>query len=371
MNHKMKSITRIMMLAVMLLGCTSLAHAWDCTNPLAERVPVAAGTAGSFGDGTGQLFLGTATEGVAGQLYECEVVPPNTDPPAGTINTHIKNTNTNTNQNVNTSGSSSSATGGNSSSTATGGSSTSTNLNNNVANATGGAGGAGGSATATGGSVKNSGNSSSTSTVKDSGNSAIVDSGNSKQSQRQSQKQSQSQSSTSSAVGNGDNSNNETTNVPRQVASAYAATIYPTVPCFKGLSIGGQAPLGGLSFGGGKIDQNCAELEAARQAPNLVARCKILLTNKFYQKAGVTMEDCLGPVVIQTPVAAVAVPTPAPEPVITVNVPAPVVTIIPGPTPPAPVDVVAVAKAPVKHRPAPKCYTEEELERLGLVKAQQ
>jgi hypothetical protein len=308
----MKSI----LAGLLMLGalfCSTPAKAWNCTNPLDARVPVPAGTAGTFGDGNGQLFLGTASEGVAGQLYECE--PPGANPPAGTIITNTnQNSNSNSNKNKNT------------------------NLNNNVATATGGAGGSSSSSstsTATGGSVSNSGNSSSSSTVKNSGNSSISNSGNSHQ------HQSQTQSATSSADGNGDNSNNETTNVPREVASAYAPTIYPTVPCFKGFSGGAQAGFGGVSFGGGKIDNNCAALEAARQAPNILARCKILTTNKYYKQAGVTMEDCLGPkpqpVVVVTP----APPVPAPAPIITVNVPAPVVTIIPEPAP------VVVAPTPI------------------------
>jgi len=97
-----------------------------------------------------------------------------------------------------------------------------------------------------------------------------------------------------------------------------------------------------VSFGGGKIDQNCAALEAARQAPSLLARCKILLSNKYYKQAGVTMEDCLGPK--PQPVVVVTPAPPAPRTCtdyITVNVPAPVVTIIPEAAP------VAVAPTPI------------------------
>jgi hypothetical protein len=54
------------LLAVLFLA--SPAHAWNCSDPLAARVPVPAGTTGSYGDGDGQLFLGTGTEGVKGQL---------------------------------------------------------------------------------------------------------------------------------------------------------------------------------------------------------------------------------------------------------------------------------------------------------------
>jgi hypothetical protein len=199
--------------------------------------------------------------------------------------------------------------------------------------------------------VKDSGNSSSTSTVKNSGNSSINDSGNS----RQSQKQGQSQSSSSSANGNGNNSNDETTNVPHEVASAYAPTIYPTVPCFKGFSGGAQAGFGGVSFGGGKIDQNCAALEAARQAPSLIARCKILLSNKYYKQANVTMADCLGDR-LQPVATVVPMPAPVPAPIIVQVQPAPVVVqqaaapVVVAPTPIAP----ALKKKTMK-RVAPPC----------------
>jgi hypothetical protein len=321
----MKAVIAAVVVALAML-CSPVAHAWNCSDPLAERVVVPAGTAGSYGDGDGQLAS------FGGQLYECKVVTPGTGTKDPTTNT---NTNQNSNSNSNSNTNKNTATGGSSTSTATGGNSTSTNLNTNVV-------------TATGGSVKDSGNSSSTSTVKNSGNSSINDSGNS----RQSQKQGQSQSSSSSANGNGNNSNDETTNVPKEVASAYAPTILPTVPCFKGFSGGAQAGFGGVSFGGGKIDANCAELEAARQAPSLIARCKIYIQNKYVRSAGVTMEDCLGPkpqpVVIVTPMA------PVPAPIIVQVQPAPVVVqaapVVVAPTPIAP----ALKKKTMK-RVAPPC----------------
>lgn len=111
----------------------------------------------------------------------------------------------------------------------------------------------------------------------------------------------------------------------------------------------------GFAVGGGKIDENCAELEAARvgSAGSKLAFCKVYITNKYVRKAGVTLEDCLGPqptiTVVQGPATVVEEPQ---QPVITVNVPAPVVTIIPAPiAPPAP-DVVKAAvikKAEAQH----------------------
>ena len=110
-------------------------------------------------------------------------------------------------------------------------------------------------------------------------------------------RQSLTNSGNSSATrGNGNNSDNSTYIVPRQVASAIAPSVAPTVPCFKGYSGGGQSATFGFSFGSGKIDQNCSRLESSRLAPSLVARCKIFITVKWAKQAGVTMEDCLGPI---------------------------------------------------------------------------
>jgi hypothetical protein len=132
----------------------------------------------------------------------------------------------------------------------------------------------------------------------------------------------------------------------------------PTVPCFKGFSGGAQAAFGGISFGGGKIDQNCADLEAARQAPSLLARCKVYIANKYVKAAGVTLADCLE-VPAPLPPAPVVVQAPPPPPSITVNVPAPVVTIIPPPAAtPAPSITAAssaalAAKVHHKGKPCP------------------
>ena len=65
------------------------------------------------------------------------------------------------------------------------------------------------------------------------------------------------------------------------------------MPCFKGFSAGVQSTAFGATFGGGKIDENCAELEAARQAPNRLTRCEIFILNKYAKKGGVTLEQCL------------------------------------------------------------------------------
>jgi hypothetical protein len=119
-----------------------------------------------------------------------------------------------------------------------------------------------------------------------------------------------------------------------------------TAECFKPYAGGGQGLLFGASFGGGKIDENCARLEASRQAPSIIARCKIFLTTKYAKDAGVTMDDCMPQpklVTVTVPPPAVVVP-PAPLPVITVNVPAPLVTIIPAPVLPLTPSIVVAAQ---------------------------
>ena len=124
-------------------------------------------------------------------------------------------------------------------------------------------------------------------------------------------------------VGNGNNSNDTTVNYPRQVATAIAPEVFPTVPCFKGFSAGAQGAAFGASFGGGKIDENCAELEAARQAPNRLTRCEIFILNKYAKKGGVTLEQCLERDTVPVGSDRVVVSAPAPvQPSIVVNVPA-------------------------------------------------
>ena len=338
---------KVLMGAVLLFAsmlCTGQAHAWNCSDPLAERVPVAAGTQGTTGDGDGQLFLGTGGEGVAGQLYECKVVPPGTTPPPGSI---ITNTN------------SSSA---NASSSSTSKSSSKSTANGGNASATGGSvGPINTTSLATGGSIKNSGNSSNTNT-----NTANGGAGGAGGNSNQSQTQSTSSSATNNGTGNGNGANNSsyssTTNVAATkipVASAIAPPVLPTNPCFKGIGVGVQTMAFGGSFGGGKIDSNCAILEAARLAPNLLSRCKVYISNKYVKAAGVTLDDCLNepdaPVV--APVAVVNAPQPiqAPTPPVFITVEPAQPVVVPAPNvvivAPAPAPSVVVHAAPRKHVP--------------------
>ena len=316
---------------------TPSAKAWGCTDPLASRVNVGttkpAGS--SAGDGDGQYYIGSDASN-PNDYYVCEVPKP-TPPPS-----------TPTTSNSSSSANSSAAANSSSSSSANQSQSQKQNQSQTANGGAGGAGGnasaTGGAATATGGSVSNSGNSSSKSGVENSGNSSnkntnTATGGN------------QSQSSTSSAngngVGNGNNSDNSSTiiNDQRSVASAYAPSMNATAECFKPIAGGGQGLLFGASFGGGKIDENCARLEASRQAPSIIARCKIFLTVKFAKEAGVTMDDCMPQPKLVSVVAAPIISVPVPQPPINLTVSMPPQTIvIQAPPPPSQPSIVEAAK---------------------------
>ena len=305
----MRAVIALVVLAVAGL-CSPVAHAWNCSNPLSERVLVPAGTAGTYGDGDGQLAE------YNGQLYECETVP--VAPPAPSTP-------------ASTSKSKSSSTA-NSASNSTSNSASSASNNTSVV-------AKGGNASATGGSVGNI-----STTQSQTQSQSLSNSGNSKSS-----------ATGGSANGSGNSSNSyvNAVNNPAQTPSAMAPPILPTVPCFKGYSGGASTSAFGVSFGGGKIDENCAELEAARvglASGNHVAFCKVYLLNKYVRKAGVTMEDCLSlpepsVTVEQGPATVIPEPTPAPQPVITINVPAPSVVIIPPPVVAPPPSITAASSA--------------------------
>ena len=212
----MKTSLRMFAVIVMLFCCHS-ARGWNCSDPLAARVPVPAGTKGTFGNGDGQLFSGHRIRRYQGSALRVRgpkdawIWRSGTEAKAGSVPT---------------------ATGGNATS--------------------------GSSSTATGGSVTASGNSSNKNTNTSNSTSSASNNGN----------------------GNGNGSNNSsfssTVEAPKiPVQTAYAPPAIPTAQCFKGMSGGAQTMAFGASFGGGKIDQNCAILEAARSAPSLLARCKV------------------------------------------------------------------------------------------------
>lgn len=148
--------------------------------------------------------------------------------------------------------------------------------------------------------------------------------------QQQSNSSANTNSNSASAANNGNGSNNTTTetNVEASkipVATAYAPTVIPTVTCFKGYGAGVQTAPAGVSFGGGKIDENCAILEAARAAHNLRAFCKVYLTNKYVKKSGLTLEECLEQ---QAPVVASVVVAPVIEKPVEVVKEVPVETLV-------------------------------------------
>jgi hypothetical protein len=54
------------------------------------------------------------------------------------------------------------------------------------------------------------------------------------------------------------------TNVPRMTPPSFAPDAYPSAPCRVSASAGGSSPYFGLSFGGSKLDKDCAKRELAR-----------------------------------------------------------------------------------------------------------
>ena len=350
------AVIAAIVLVLAALG-TPVAHAWNCSDPNAERVDVGSTlpAGATAGDGDGQYYKGTDAAN-PNDYYVCEVVKPTpaTTPTGGNSNANSTSSSASSSQAASNSASQSSATGGSSTSNANGGSSRATG-----GNATGGNSQSG---------VTNSGNSQSTNNNTANGgsggnggaggsSSSVASGGNQKQTQSNSLANSGNSTATASGngVGNGNNSNNYTntsnTNVPAAAASAYAPPAFSSATCFKGTSVGASAVAGGISFGGGKIDQNCAELEAARQAPNLLTFCKQYIQVKYVKNAGVTLEDCMqpkivAPVVVQPPTRMAPDVQPIVVNVQPVVVPAPVVNVIA----PAPAPSVIVKATPAKPR---------------------
>jgi hypothetical protein len=121
------------------------------------------------------------------------------------------------------------------------------------------------------------------------------------------------------------------------VESAFAYAAQPTVNCALTYGAGGQGAAFGLSISGSKIDKNCADLEAARKAPNRLTYCKVYIRNDYVRKAGVTLEDCMLEPPAVAVVATVPVVTPQPMPTIIVNIPAPVQPV---PVQPVPTEII-------------------------------
>jgi len=351
-------LKRTVVLAGLLLAAALLfpvsVSAWPACSGNWVQVPSGTSSAGGAIYATGD-----------GLTFQCQTAPatlPASNP-------------TSTSTSTSTSGATSTATSG-AAATGTGGNATGGNSNATGGNATGGNAAGGNSSSSSG--VSNSGNSSSSSGVSNSGNShnsntntstatggtggSVSGSGNSNNtntstatggaggqggaggaggaggqggsvsgSGNATQGQAQTQTSKSSASnngnGNGNGSNNTVTNVAASqvpVATAYAPTSLPTVPCFKGMSGGMQTMAVGLSFGGGKVDPGCDSREIARSYALLgsrLAACKVMVQIKRSKDAGVTLADCMA----QAPMAvdpASAPATPAsPVPQVAVNVP--------------------------------------------------
>jgi hypothetical protein len=328
-ENKMK--LRLISLFALVLFASASAFAWNCSDPLASRVPV--GTtkpSGTAGDGDGQWFLGTGSEGTKGVYYVCEV-PKKPKSGGGTT---VKSTNTNTNNNSNSnsnsnsnnnsSSSNSSATGGNATSTATGGNSSSKSGVNNSGNSSNT-----NNNTANGGSANGNGSNNTTSAT----GGTVSGSGNSTQGQKQGQGQTQSSSSNNSG-GNSSNSYSSNTQVDASkipVNTAFAPTTIPTVSCFKGFGAGVQTMPVGASFGGGKIDPNCRALQTTLHAPNRVTFCKLFINLQDSKAAHITMEDCMA----SEPKEEVVAPPPAPAPQ-PINIYTSPVAETPAPAPVAP-----------------------------------
>jgi len=158
--------------------------------------------------------------------------------------------------------------------------------------------------------------------------------------QGQKQGQTQSNSSVNSNQSSGgsvsDVGNSQTTvEAPKiPVNTAVAPPVFSTTNCFKGFSAGGQTAVGGLSFGGGGIDKNCAAERVAQDyfaMGNRLAACKVITSTKASKDAGVTLADCMN---VPVPVVRTVVP------VVSAPIPAPVTVQITNNIPPAPAPII-------------------------------
>lgn len=311
---------KALLTAVVMFACSLGAIAWDCpTGQIRQQAPAGTSTSTPYYD---------VVEGIA---FICVPTPttPVTTPPSSTSTSSS------------TSGANSNSTSG-ASSTATGGKATAT----------------GGKATSTSG-VSNSGNSNNTNKLSNTLSNTIANTNKLSNSQKQGQTQSNAStnSNQSSATGNGDNSDNSVTNVEAPkipVNTAMAPPVFSTANCFKGFSGGAQSAVAGLSFGGGKIDPNCAALSTAQNLYAMgsrLAACKVIVTTKSAKSAGVTMEDCMAIAAPRVVVQAAPVAPVLPPVVVTVQSP-PQIVYIPQPhttiTVTAP-KTVAKRKPVVKH----------------------
>ena len=351
-------------LCIVFMLCAP-ALAWDCTTSGQIRIQVPTGTLGSgTGDGSGQVVVDN------GLTFECETLP--TAPPPTTTTPSTSSSTSNS-----TSGATASS-GSTSGATATGGNSSATGGQGGSSSSKSGVSGSGNSTVGVNTTVSpvitnnlantlsHSGNSSNKNTnTATGGQGGTGGTSSSNQTQSQSNTSTNANNSAATATNNGSNSNNTTNNVEATkipVASAYAPTALPSAPCVKSFGGGVQTMAIGGSFGGGKIDQGCDARELARSfslTGSRIAACKVLVSTKQAKKAGVTFDDCMGPVVIAAPLAPVVIRealTTAPvAPIVNITVmPAPVMVL---PAPPqyrTAVTVTAPKKRVIRHLP-PQC----------------
>jgi hypothetical protein len=283
----MKTAVIAAVVLVLAALCSPAVKAWDCpAGQIRQQAPAGTPTTAPYYD---------VVEGIA---FICvPVTPPTTPSTSGSSANAASNANSTSTASSN---SNSSATGGNASSTATGGNQ---KQNQNQSQTATGGNATGGNASAQGGSASNNGN------------------------------------------GSNNASYSNTTNVAASkipVASAFAPPVLPANPCFKGFGVGIQTMAVGGSFGGGKIDGNCAILETARLAPSLLAKCKVYITDKYAKAAGVTLDDCMQQEIAALPPVQVndVVPTQVQPVVVNVQPAAPVV--VPAPA----VNIIVPAPAP-------------------------
>ncbi|MCE9567639.1 MAG: hypothetical protein K8U57_37030 [Planctomycetes bacterium] len=136
-------------------------------------------------------------------------------------------------------------------------------------------GGAGGSATARSGdstsAVIGSGNSSATGgSVRDSGNSSIRNSGNSRSTSSARQHQSQSQSAASNVAGSGNSNVNVAAQKRNPVSSAFSAPLVASEDTCTGSSSAGAQGIGfGVSLGSTWTDGDCVRRKDARELHNM------------------------------------------------------------------------------------------------------
>lgn len=330
---------KVLVFLIGVLAFCGTASAWNCSDPLASRVDVgSAMPSGMAGDGDGQWYKGPDAQH-PNDYYVCQV-PSTTPPSGGSSNANSTATSASSSTANSASQSGASATGGQSTSSAVGNGGAVSGSGNSTNKITA-TGGAGGSATATGGS---GGSSTSTATGG---------------SQKQTQSVNNSGNSSASASNNGNGSNNSTYESnytePRQTPAAYAPTVIPAGYCGGSISMGASSPIAAVSFGKTKIDENCARLEAARQAPSIIARCKVYITDKYVKEAGVTLDECLASIPQGTVTVEQHMIQPPAAPIITVNVPPAVVTVIPAPvvaSTPTVAQAAVIARAEKQHRAA-------------------